>query len=228
LPQPPKWPLGGAAIDGRTGQFGAPPDTIRCASHVTQPLGFNRWSSNCWNHQTSTVHCPVRLLELALTLRELSAHCSCVSRPLNSTVALATVAPLGTPDSPVNYSGVALQKPKLSSSEWISLVHRTLSGGTPDSPVRQTRAAFGWICSFLFEPYLGILLVCVEPMAPVELIIYSKLVSPIICVRQFNHQNYLGKGLTLFPFSQRTLAFTRWLLREVSNNTLRNLELLVV
>jgi hypothetical protein len=34
----------------------------------------------------------------------------------------------------------------------ISLVHRTLSGGTPDSPVRQTRAAFGWFCSFLFEP----------------------------------------------------------------------------
>jgi hypothetical protein len=62
----------------------------------------------------------------------------------------------------------------------ISLVHRTLSGGTPDSPVRQTRAAF------LFEPYLGLfigfaplflnpildfLLVCVEPLAPVELII---------------------------------------------------------
>jgi hypothetical protein len=50
-------------------------------------------------HRTVTVHCPVRLLAPALTLRELSAHCSCVSRPLNSTVALATVAPLGTPDS---------------------------------------------------------------------------------------------------------------------------------
>jgi hypothetical protein len=52
-------------------------------------------------HRTSTVHCPVRLLAPALTLRELSAHCSCASWPLNSTVALATVAPLGTPDSPV-------------------------------------------------------------------------------------------------------------------------------
>jgi hypothetical protein len=48
----------------------------------------------------------------ALTLRALSAHCSYVSRPLNSTVALATVVLLGTPDSPVNYSGVAPQKPK--------------------------------------------------------------------------------------------------------------------
>jgi hypothetical protein len=28
-------------------------------------------------------------------------------------------------------------------------VHRTLSGGTPDCPVRQTRAHFG----FLFAPY---------------------------------------------------------------------------
>jgi hypothetical protein len=25
-------------------------------------------------------------------------------------------------------------------------------------------------------------------------------VSPIICVGQFNHQNHLGKGLSLFPF----------------------------
>jgi hypothetical protein len=35
----------------------------------------------------------------ALTLRAQSAHCSVVSRPLHSTVALATVAPLGTLDS---------------------------------------------------------------------------------------------------------------------------------
>jgi hypothetical protein len=31
---------GWAAVDGRTGQYGAPPDTVQCASHVTQPLGF--------------------------------------------------------------------------------------------------------------------------------------------------------------------------------------------
>jgi hypothetical protein len=28
--------------------------------------------------------------------------------------------------------------------------------GAPDSPVRQTRVAFGWFCSFLFEPFLGL------------------------------------------------------------------------
>jgi hypothetical protein len=46
-------------------------------------------------------------------------------------------------------------------------------------------------------------LVCVEPLAPVECIILNKLVSPIICVGQFNHQNQLGKGLTYFPFKNQ-------------------------
>jgi hypothetical protein len=39
-PQPPIQLLGKAAVDGRTGQSGAPPDSVRCASHVTQLLGF--------------------------------------------------------------------------------------------------------------------------------------------------------------------------------------------
>jgi hypothetical protein len=33
-----------AAVEWRTGQSGAPPDTVRCASHDTWPLGFDRWS----------------------------------------------------------------------------------------------------------------------------------------------------------------------------------------
>jgi hypothetical protein len=32
----------------RTGQSGAPPDTVRCASHVSLPLGSDRWSSDLW------------------------------------------------------------------------------------------------------------------------------------------------------------------------------------
>jgi hypothetical protein len=148
-------------------------------------------------HRTGTVHCPVHLLAPALTLRAQSTYCSVVSRPLNLTVALATVAPLGTPDSPVLHRTVRWiiaewlpRNPKVASSEWISLVHRTLSGGTPDSPVRQTRATFGcllllsfWTISFNF------VLVYCEPLALVEHIISSKLVSPIIYVGQFNHQN---------------------------------------
>jgi hypothetical protein len=35
-----------------------------------------------------------------------------------------------------------------------SLVHRTLSGGTPDCPVRQTRVAFGLTLLLCFEPFL--------------------------------------------------------------------------
>jgi hypothetical protein len=48
----------------------------------------------------------------ALTLLELSAHYSRCRRPLELTVALASHCSGGTPDSPVNYSGAALQKPK--------------------------------------------------------------------------------------------------------------------
>jgi hypothetical protein len=37
-----------AAVDGSTRQSGAPPDTVRCTSHVTLRLGFDRWSSDRW------------------------------------------------------------------------------------------------------------------------------------------------------------------------------------
>jgi hypothetical protein len=114
-------------------------------------------------HQIGPVHCPVRHLRLLWLLRAQFVHCSVVSRPLNSTVALATIAPLGTPDSPVLHQTVRWiiaewlpEFPKVASLEWISLVHRTLSGGTADSPVRQTRAAVGCLLLFLFESFLGL------------------------------------------------------------------------
>jgi hypothetical protein len=40
IPQPPNKTLGQAAVDWRTGQSGTPPDSVWCASHITQPLGF--------------------------------------------------------------------------------------------------------------------------------------------------------------------------------------------
>jgi hypothetical protein len=107
-------------------------------------------------HQTVTVHCPVRLLVPALTLHELSVHCSCVSRPLNSTVALATVAPLGTLDSPVNYSGVALQKPEAKQFRVDlpgapdTVRWHTGQSGAPD----QGSLRLDLLLSF--EPYLGL------------------------------------------------------------------------
>jgi hypothetical protein len=32
------------------------------------------------------------------------------------------------------------------------VVHQTLSRGTPDSPVPQTRVLFGFFCSYLLNP----------------------------------------------------------------------------
>jgi hypothetical protein len=100
-------------------------------------------------HRTGPVHCPVRHLTLALTLRAQSAlftvHCSRCRRPL----AQVAVAPLGTPDSPVNYNGVASQIPE-GGKFGVDLP------GASDSPVCQTRAAFGCLLLFLFEPFLGL------------------------------------------------------------------------
>jgi hypothetical protein len=44
----------------------------------------------------------------------------------------------------------------VTSLRWSPLVHRTLSGGTPDSLVRQTRGAFGWPSALLLNPTLDL------------------------------------------------------------------------
>jgi hypothetical protein len=136
-------------------------------------------------HRTVTVHCPVRLLAPPLTPRAQSrtVHCSCsfCRRPLAQIV----VAPLAhwtvrcytgqsgaTPDSPVNYSGVAPQIPE-GDKFGVELP------GAPDT-VRWHTGQSGapdqgclWVvfCSFYLNPFLDLLLVCVEPLAPVKLII---------------------------------------------------------
>jgi hypothetical protein len=70
-PSTTKQPLGVATVDGRTGQSGAPPDIVQCASHVTQLLGIgavDRWRlclqaapDSPVRHRTGPVYCPVRL-----------------------------------------------------------------------------------------------------------------------------------------------------------------------
>jgi hypothetical protein len=174
-PQPPIQPLGQAAVDGRTGQSGAPLDIVRCATHVTQPLGFWRFRplelcllvapDSSVPHRTVPVHYPVRLLAVALTLRELSAHCNTFagvrcSRPLRWSRCSA-----GAPNSPVNYSGAALLKPEGGKFKLVRL-------WAPDT-VRCARPGFSSVsfCSFFLNPNLIFLLVCVEPLAPVEYII---------------------------------------------------------
>jgi hypothetical protein len=54
-----------------------------------------------------------------------------------------------TPDSPVNYSGAPLDFPE---GEEFSVK----SPGAPDSPVRQTRGAFGYPLLSLLNPILGL------------------------------------------------------------------------
>jgi hypothetical protein len=54
-----------------------------------------------------------------------------------------------TPDSPVNYSGAPLDFPE---GEEFS----AKSPGAPDSPVRQTRAHFGYPLLSLLNPNLGL------------------------------------------------------------------------
>jgi hypothetical protein len=82
----------------------------------------------------------------ALTLRELSAHYSHHCSLLQTTVGAVAVVPLGTPDSPVNYSGAALQKPEDGKfrvyGPWC----------TGHCLVRQTRAHFGFLSLLSLEP----------------------------------------------------------------------------
>jgi hypothetical protein len=150
--------------------------TVRCASHITQLLGFDRWS--LWHVGQRTVRwCTGQVLFTVrwaiwrlLWLLRAQLHCSLFTvdfcrRPL----AQLAVAPLAhqtfrcytgqsgaTPDSPVNYSGVAPRIPE-GGKFGVDLP------GAPDTvrwcigqcPVRQTRAAFGCLLLFLFEHFLG-------------------------------------------------------------------------
>jgi hypothetical protein len=151
-----------ASVVWRTGQSGAPPDTVRCASHVTQPLGSDRWSSDKWGHRTVrwctrqplfTVRCAfcacsdfcARSRALLITVHLLQTTVGAVSRYS----AWHTGQSGATPDSPVNYSGVA---PQISEASELEEIHP----GAPDSPVRQTRAACGCLLLFLFKLFLGL------------------------------------------------------------------------
>jgi hypothetical protein len=71
-----------AVVAWRTRQSGAPPDTVRCASQVTRPLGFDRWSSDWWGlwavrwctgHVLYTVRCA------NCACSDSGAHCSALN-----------------------------------------------------------------------------------------------------------------------------------------------------
>jgi hypothetical protein len=95
--------------------------TVRCASHVTQPLGFDRWISDMWGHRTVR-WCTGQVL---FTVR--CAICACSDSRVRSPRTVAHCSPFAdnrwrcsrysawhtgqsgaTPDSSVNYSGEAI------------------------------------------------------------------------------------------------------------------------
>ena len=121
-PQPPNNRCGGAVVDGRTKQSGAPPDTVRCASHVTQPLGFERrrpleaLSSSGTGQVLFTVRCAS---DGCSALTRTVVHCSSESSAFavdrcakESLLRWCTGQSGGTPDSLMNYSGAWPQKPE--------------------------------------------------------------------------------------------------------------------
>jgi hypothetical protein len=81
------------------------------------------------------------------------------------TVGAVSRCSAGTPDSPVNYSGVAPRKPEASK----------FGVNLPSAPDTVRCARPGqpsvFFAPFYLNPFLDFLLVCVEPLAPIELII---------------------------------------------------------
>jgi hypothetical protein len=109
----------------------------------------------------------------------------------------------------VNYSAAALRIPEGAkfSLEFPgapdTVRWHTGQSGAPD------QGAFGCPFAPLFEPFLlNFLLAYCEPLVSVELINLGKLVSPIICVGQFNHQNqFRNVGVSLIPFQLGDASF---------------------
>jgi hypothetical protein len=103
--------------------------TVRCASHVIQPLGFDRWSSVSMGHWTvrwctgqslfnvrcAFWRCSDFCVNYPHTVHTLFTHCSPFaddSWRCSRYSAWHTGQSSATLDSLVNYSGVALQKPE--------------------------------------------------------------------------------------------------------------------
>jgi hypothetical protein len=129
---PGRWvPTVGASDNGATGQSGGAPD--RSSSLSGAPSGP------------------------ALTSARADAHCSVSLFLCRWPLARVAVAPFGTPDSPVNYSGATSPNSRRwrvwSWVPWCTghcpVGHRTVRCARPGLP-------FGCLLLFLFEPFLGL------------------------------------------------------------------------
>jgi hypothetical protein len=153
--------------------MGAPDSLVRQLRHPTVRVltvstvgALTFWGTGqSVPHRTGTVHYPVRFLATALTLHKLSVHCSTFAGVRCSRSLRWSRCSSGAPDSPVNYSGAAHQKPEGGKFEVIR-------PWAPDT-VRCARPGFSSVsfAPFFLNSNLIFLLVCVEPLAPVEYII---------------------------------------------------------
>jgi hypothetical protein len=78
--------------------------TVWCASHVTQPLGFDRWSSDRWGHRTVRWCTGQSLFTVWCAFWRCSdfcVNCPCTVHLLQTIVGAVAVATHGTPDSSV-------------------------------------------------------------------------------------------------------------------------------
>ena len=158
-------------VVGRLQSHGAPDSPVR---HRTLS-GAPATSADRWGSTVGALSCgpawlsggspdrPCRLSGVPPARALLLCACRRAFNALQSTVAReVAVAPLShrtvwcAPDSPVNYSEAPLSLPEGEAFSLESLVHRTLSGGTPDSSVRQTSAHFGYPLLSCLNPFLGL------------------------------------------------------------------------
>jgi hypothetical protein len=111
------------SIDWRTGQSGAPPDTVRCG-FLSYFGAADRWRFGAVG-TPDTVRCPLQIVGLA------TRHAR-IARPT-----------VGSPDSPVNFSrtpptisrGRPFHQSQPARTGHCPMHHRTLSDAPPDSLV---------------------------------------------------------------------------------------------
>jgi hypothetical protein len=126
------------SVGWRTGQSGAPPDSI---VHVQCAISFLFWHRRPLQSRGSwrTRHCPVHTGQSGSPCQPL-ARATRRPRIARPTVALAAV---GSPDSPVNYSRTPPNSLESGLFTGVQPGAWTLSGAPPDSPVCQTEQRFG-------------------------------------------------------------------------------------
>jgi hypothetical protein len=171
-----------AAVAWRTGQSGAPPDTVRCACHVTWPLYFDHWSFCLLGHQTVRWCTWQALFSIWCAIwfcSDSGTHCSVFNAFCRRPLAQSSRCFAGTPDTVRCYTGQSseLQRSGLQNSRrwavrnwspWCTghcpVAHRTVRCA------KRGHTLVDFALLYL-NPFSVFLLVCCEPLAPIELII---------------------------------------------------------